>query len=107
VRPAELQPPVIQALNVQNQQQAQVTGPQVAQQAFAAQLEKTASDRPAQVQAPQPGAEGLSAKVLGEDHGEKPRRQPRRGTGKGASGKREGGTEPVPAVSGSRIDLLV
>ena len=107
MRPAELQPAAVQAVNVQNQQQAQVTGPQLAQAAFAAHLQKTASERPAQVQPPQPGAEALPARVLGEDHGEKSRRRPRRGRGKGASGKAEAGVEPAPASPGSRLDLLV
>jgi hypothetical protein len=107
VRPAELQPPAVQALNVQNQQQAQVTGPQAAQQAFAAQMEKTASERPSQVQAPQPGDPARPARVLGEDQGEKPRRRPRRGAGREAAPREEEGGEVPPAMPGSRLDLLV
>ena len=99
-----MQPSAVQALNVQNQQQAQVTQPQVAQQAFAAAMQRTASIRPSQVQAPQPRPGVEKAELLGQDRGESARRKARRSAG--GAGKTGGHEAGYPEGSGSRLDIV-
>ena len=102
-----MQVPVMQALNVQNQQQQMVAQPQMNQEAFAAAMERTASLRPEQVQETERSAESDQPKVMGEDRGEQPRRRPKRSKGQGGGAGSESQAELPPVESGSRIDLVV
>ena len=93
----------MQALNVQNQGQAQVAQPGIAQQAFAAELQRTAEKRPSQVQPPQQRTGPEKTEVLGQDRGERRRRAPgAAGRPDADSGAGRSGTE-----EGSRLDIVI
>lgn len=102
---SDAQPAIVQQPNVERGAQAAATGAQVAQQAFAQQLQRMGALRPEQVQAAQPGAEPHPAEVRPDEHGDRARRRPapradRRKVRAGA-----GGDAPPP--SESRLDVRI
>ena len=112
MRAVEMQPAVIQALNVQNQQQQQIAQPQINQEAFAAALARTASLRPEQVQEMEASPGKEKPDILTEERGETPQRR----RGRSEEGE-EPAAEPAPAepvraedpsaATGTRIDIVV
>ncbi len=102
---ADLQPSIVQLANVQRDAQAQATGAQIAQQAFAQQMERLAALRPEQVQAAPPGSGAHAAGVRPDEHGERDRRRPapagRRGAPRGT------GAEPVASGDVHRLDVRI
>ncbi len=103
-----MQPAVVQSLNVQNQQQAQISQLQISQEAFAAALARTASLRPEQVQEMAATSGKDRPGMLGEERGEN---SGRRESGRAVAEKDDIAAETQldqsPAPSGSRIDLIV
>jgi hypothetical protein len=107
MRPVELQPPAVQALNVQQQSQTAVTAPVTAQQAFASQMQRMVSERPSQVQAQDPKPGAPRADMLGEERGGRARRRVSLRVG----GERKAVTglerEPAADPGGSKVNLVV
>lgn len=112
MRAVEMQPAVVQALNVQNQHQQQVAQPQITQEAFAAALARTASLRPEQVQEMEASPRKERPEILGEERGES---ADRRRSGGGAGEEESRGREELspetapegPGAPGFRIDIVV
>lgn len=106
MKPVEMQPQIFQQPNlVANAQQA-ATGSQVAQQAFAEQMRRTAEARPAHVQAPEAGEAARPAENPGEDRGEGAGRRPRRRPAPARPAPAPADTS-VAAPGGSRVDVRV
>ena len=108
MRPIELQSVVVQAPNAGRTVQQQVTGPQVAQQTFAQELQRTASQRAAQVQPADPAAGSQPVAITPDEHGEQRKRRP--GARKALVPVKDGeaSVAPVePGLSGSRSKIDV
>ena len=114
MRPVELQPAILQTPNVERTGQQQVANPQTAQAAFAAEMQRRAAVRPAQIQAAE-AQEGVQpAEVKPEEHGEKrgrrkfrPRRKP--APAPASPGVSTSGETPAApsGAAGSRIDVVI
>ena len=108
MRPIELQSVVVQAPNAGRTVQQQVTGPQVAQQTFAQELQRTASQRAAQVQPADPAAGSQPVAITPDEHGEQRKRRP--GARKVFIPVRDGDASAVPAATSetgrSKIDVV-
>lgn len=108
MRPVELQPPAVQALNVQQQSQAHATAPGTAQQAFAAQMQREASQRPSMVRETEQQTGTERVNNPGEDRGERARRRGRRGKTVKVPAEAPGPTQASgPETGGSKVDLIV
>jgi hypothetical protein len=114
VRPVELQPAILQTPNVERLGQQQVANPQTAQAAFAAEMQRRANERPAQVQAAEAQEGAQPAKVKPEEQGERrarrkpgPRRKPAPpAASPGVSTSGETPTAPSGAA-GSRLNVVI
>lgn len=102
---ADVTPAILQQPNVERGAQAAATGAQVAQQAFAQQLQRMGALRPEQVQAAQPDPEAHPAGVRPDEHGDRQRRRPA-----GATARRRASGDPderrVPAAP-VRLDVRI
>jgi len=116
MRPVDLQPAILQTPNVERTGQQQVANPQTAQAAFAAELQRRASERPAQVQPPEAQEGAQPARVKPEERGEqRARRRPRRravGTARSASitagaASAEPPAPAEPGAPGSKLDVVI
>jgi len=108
MRPVELQNSIMQAPSAERSTQQQVTHPQTAQQSFQQQLERTATLRPSQVQAPQPAPGADAVTISPDEHGEQRRRKPaRRPRQAPAPAPASPEAAIIPAAGGSKIDVVV
>jgi hypothetical protein len=110
MRPVEIQNSIMQAPSAERNAQQQVTRTELAQQTFQQQLERTASQRPSQVQATQPAVGADAVAITPDEHGEQRRRRrsPRRAPAPGAGqGPAANTAAPEPVTPGSKIDVVI
>jgi len=120
MRPVEIQNSIMQAPSAERNAQQQVTRTELAQQTFQQQLERTASERPSQVQATQPAAGDDAVAITPDEHGEQRRRRPRSrarpapGSAQGeprsaisSTTGRVGGAQSTAPTPGSKIDVVI
>ena len=102
---SDAQPAILQQPNVERGAQAAATGAQIAQQAFAQQMQRQAALRPEQVQAAQPGAEPHPADIRPDERGDRARRRPVARPDRRKA--RDGAGEDVPPPAESRLDVRI
>lgn len=104
-----MQPAIIQTPNVERTGQQQVANPQTAQAAFAAELQRRASDRPSQVQHTEAQQGAQPGAIKPEERGEKPPRRPLRKRVRPAP-KAAAAEAPAPEAApgeGKHVDVTV
>ena len=110
MRPVELQPAIFQAPNVERIGQQQVANPQTAQQAFAAEMQRRASERPVQVQEPEAKQGAQPGEIRPEERGERRTRKFSRRRAVASARSAPAGTEAAVAETttpGSRINVVI
>jgi len=110
MRPVDFQPAVVQAPNTERVQQQQQSQPQISQQAFATQMEKTAEQRVHQVRETGEGHEIRPAEDPAENKEGKPRHRGRRrqaAPGQVSGQAAENPDDVPPPSSGSHVDVRV